>query len=304
MGFLDRFRGQSTGDGADREPPARTVDEIVEGAERFGLQRVSAQLRASVWPSLRFDVRPGTAPPASTRVGGAPGLPPDVDWPTWSDEPLIFVAQIAMTDLHGTAVAHLLPPDGVLSFWYAGSDRSWGFDPADEGAARVIHFPAGVDLAERPIPDGLPLDGPLAPCTWSPREELTIPPLESWTVDSWGLSEEEQERYFALQDWLDEGGDPTAHRLLGHPDPIQDDMQLECQLVTNGLYCGDATGYKDPRRESLDAGAAEWRLLLQIDSDAALGSEWGDAGRVYFWVREQDLAARRFDGAWHVMQCT
>jgi uncharacterized protein YwqG len=45
-------------------------------------------------------------------------------------------------------------------------------------------------------------------------------------------------------------------------------------------------------------------LLLQIDSDDALGSVWGDLGRVYFWIRDQDLAARRFDRIWHVMQCT
>jgi uncharacterized protein YwqG len=66
-------------------------------------------------------------------------------------------------------------------------------------------------------------------------------------------------------------------------------MQLECQLVTNGLYCGDASGYDDPRRRALETGATDWRLLLQIDSDDVLGSMWGDSGRVYFWIREQDV---------------
>jgi uncharacterized protein YwqG len=99
-------------------------------------------------------------------------------------------------------------------------------------------------------------------------------------------------------------GDLTIHRLLGHPDPVQGNMQLECQLVTNGLYCGDGTGHEDPRASALEAGARDWRLLLQIDTDDTLGSEWGDTGRVYFWIREQDLAAQRFDSAWHIMQCS
>lgn len=34
-----------------------------------------------------------------------------------------------------------------------------------------------------------------------------------------------------------------THRIGGDPDVIQGDMYLECQLVTNGLYCDDSTGY-------------------------------------------------------------
>jgi uncharacterized protein YwqG len=29
---------------------------------------------------------------------------------------------------------------------------------------------------------------------------------------------------------------------------------------------------------------------------------WGDAGRVYFWIRRQDLAATDFECAWAVLQ--
>jgi uncharacterized protein YwqG len=45
------------------------------------------------------------------------------------------------------------------------------------------------------------------------------------------------------------------------------------------------------------------RFLLQVDSDDAAGMMWGDAGMLYFWIRDDDLAARRFDRAWCVMQC-
>jgi uncharacterized protein YwqG len=30
---------------------------------------------------------------------------------------------------------------------------------------------------------------------------------------------------------------------------------------------------------------------------------WGDGGVLYFWIREADARARRFDQAWVVLQC-
>jgi uncharacterized protein YwqG len=97
--------------------------------------------------------------------------------------------------------------------------------------------------------------------------------------------------------------DEPIHRCGGHPQEIQGDMRLECQLVTNGIYCGDPSGYQDPRRAVLERGAADWHLLLQVDSDEKrLGWMWGDAGRVYFWARRQDIEATEFGGAWAVLQ--
>jgi hypothetical protein len=77
------------------------------------------------------------------------------------------------------------------------------------------------------------------------------------------------------------------HRVLGWPRVIQNEMELECQLVTNGLYTGNATGYKDSRRKELEPGAADWTLLLQIDSDDNTQMMWGDAGMLYVWIRRQ-----------------
>jgi uncharacterized protein YwqG len=80
-------------------------------------------------------------------------------------------------------------------------------------------------------------------------------------------------------------------------------MELECQLVTNGLYTGNPSGYQDPRRKTLEAGAIDWTLLLQIDSDDRVGMMWGDVGMLYFWIRRQDLASRKFDKVWTILQC-
>jgi uncharacterized protein YwqG len=93
------------------------------------------------------------------------------------------------------------------------------------------------------------------------------------------------------------------HRIGGHAECVQNPMELECQLVTNGLYCGDVAGYEDPRSKTLAAGALDWRLLLQIDTDDAAGMMWGDCGRLYYWVREENLRAHDFGQCWLILQC-
>ena len=55
--------------------------------------------------------------------------------------------------------------------------------------------------------------------------------------------------------------------------------------------------------ECLVAGPGEWRLLLQLDSDDRAKMMWGDAGMLYFWMRQEDLAQRGFDQAWLILQC-
>lgn len=94
------------------------------------------------------------------------------------------------------------------------------------------------------------------------------------------------------------------HKLLGHPDQIQGDMQLECQLVSNGLYCGDSTGYQDPKRKILEKSVKDWRLLFQVDSDESCGMMWGDVGRLYFWIKKDDLKNKDFEKAWMILQCS
>jgi uncharacterized protein YwqG len=80
-------------------------------------------------------------------------------------------------------------------------------------------------------------------------------------------------------------------------------MELECAEVTRGIYTGDATASKDPRAAEAARHQYEWRLLLQVDTDDDAKMMWGDAGRIYFWIRDEDLRARRFDKTWLVFQC-
>ena len=80
-------------------------------------------------------------------------------------------------------------------------------------------------------------------------------------------------------------------------------MQLECQLASNGVYCGNPEGYQNPLVGELGSKASQWTLLFQCDSDDNVGWMWGDVGRLYFWITESDLVAQRFENVWMILQC-
>ncbi len=81
-------------------------------------------------------------------------------------------------------------------------------------------------------------------------------------------------------------------------------MELEAQLASNGVYCGDGSGYQSEEGKRLAVGAKDWRLLLQFSSDDDLGVMWGDLGELYFWVKEQDSVEGDFSDVWLILQCS
>jgi uncharacterized protein YwqG len=53
----------------------------------------------------------------------------------------------------------------------------------------------------------------------------------------------------------------------------------------------------------MSSAPADWRLLLQLDTDNDAGMMWGDTGTLYFWIREQDARAGDFSKIWMILQC-
>jgi uncharacterized protein YwqG len=279
----------------------------------------------------------------ASKFGGLPLMPPDLPWPTWDPRPcyqsqirryeqsiasspgspnayldkalaemrskmttdavpLAFLGQVLLDELPKLPLFEL-PRTGRLLFFYDLQTDPGSFDPASRGSGKVLYVSDTSRDTIRPAPPSLPPD-------WSFTHTATMNFENDWTVPDDPRSERvayeyrtHGERYLKLlADLYGERG--PIHRLGGHSQPVQNDMRLEAQLVTHGLYCGDAAGYKDPRAEALKDGAKDWQLLLQIDTDEdGFGWMWGDAGMFYIWIRQQDLAAQNFDHVFCSMQC-
>lgn len=198
-------------------------------------------------PQPGFDAH---VPVGTTKLGGCPDLPTGSAWPSRGERPLSFVAQVKLAELEPLLWEDVLPPAGLLSFFFEGTGES---------VCHVAFTEPGAVLARLDPPEELPNYQRYRGVALNARTELTLPS----SAPSW-LSAEQREKYQTVAADSDDG---PRHRTLGHPDLVQN----------------------DPR----DSGEQP-TLLLQVDSDDAAGMMWGDLGRLYYWLRPDDLAARRF----------
>ena len=283
MGFLDRILGRSGG--------SQNVPAALQKHRPFldSLRKPAVHLVAS--PQRGF-----------SQVGGKPTLPAGFEWPAWNGKPLNFLCQIDLKAIPADADIGPLPRIGYLFFFFSAEQETWGFDPKDIGSWRVFYFEKLENAAEASCPPTLPKQHVYDAVHVMFKSVLTYPDSEDERVDRLQLSDAEREAYLDLGHSVFEG--KPAHHLLGHPGPVQNnDMDLECQLVSHGVYCGDESGYKSPRRAELEKGKADWLLLLQLDSDDDADMMWGDAGRLYFWINKNDLVRRDFSKVWMILQC-
>lgn len=255
---------------------------------------VIAEMRARAKPTLLLK-----AGAARSRIGGLPRLPSGTDWPTRQGRPMAFLAELDLVELRGAGGADWLPADGALQFFYDNQDMPWGFDPVDRDGWLVLHV--REDGETRPAPVNLGRDDRF------PEKHLRPVMATSYPhPDRLGPDFTSRDYDFDQVDALLDAGAKVGedHRVGGYPSPIQgDDMELEAQLASNGIKVGGSEGYATDDAKQLEPGAADWRLLLQIDSDDDAEMMWGDAGKLYFWVREQDARAADFSKVWLVLQC-
>ncbi len=238
---------------------------------------------------------------SKSKIGGLPDVPRGFEWPTWKGKPLAFLAQLDLSAVQPPPSLANLPKTGLVYFFYDQEQSTWGFDPADRGSWRVIHSSTSDGLAPAAAPKGLASEYIYKERPLEHRPIASYPSLGRLGLDIAEVADMAEEAETKLR--ADAPNEPQ-HQIGGFPSPVQgDDMELESQLASNGLYCGDPSGYQNPRAAQLEAGATEWNLLLQLDSDDDAGMMWGDVGMLYFWIRTADLAAGDFSKVWMILQC-
>ncbi|WP_055108630.1 YwqG family protein [Paenibacillus ihumii] len=280
------------------------VIDIIQNSE---LCRVKNEIAMLSMNSIRMTpeiTEDQNIPLGMTKIGGQPDLPASINWPSINGSYLSFIAQINLNEI--SMLQNVLPKNGLLSFFYDAFEQPWGFDPKDAGRWKVIYIEETHELERKATAAKLAEEGIFGTCKIRFSVQTTVPSWESIAIKQLNLNENENDLYIQLAEEVFEHNDSngTIHRILGHPDQIQGEMKLECQLVSNGLYCGDLTGYQDPRKEILESGAESWKLLLQIDSEEDIGMMWGDVGRIFFWIHEDDLKRNDFNKVWLVLQCS
>ena len=250
-------------------------------------------------------------------VGGRPDVPADFIWPVFEtdtreddqvkERPLAFLAQFDCAQLAPLDPEGLLPKEGVLSFFYELESQRWGYDPKDAGCARVFWFEGPLAPAEFPaeleedfrLPE---MAAQLSGGTDAPDFQDACPALEyPWTANDYRIFDQARREL---------GMDYPANRsqLLGWSDIIQNNMTLQCELISRGYYLG-GSWEKIPLEERSalrTPSVRDWQLLFQLDTveNGDFELMFGDCGRIYFYIRREDLAQRRFDRVWLIQQCS
>jgi uncharacterized protein YwqG len=293
-----------------------TLDEIREALRGAGLERLADVTERLTLPAIHIEptmVDEDTIPVGVSKLGGRPDLPPNFIWPEWKGTGLTFLAQFRLSDLIAYDVERLLPSTGMLHFFYEVEAQPWGCEPTDRGAWQVAineGEPSTLQRTSTPYPVD-PTRSP-APHCLDFTTILTIPNyilVEHFTDIH--MSKEEMDRYsdfeIAHTYW--------KHQLLGHATGIQGPMQPWCELGLAGRWFSEiqqSDRQLTPEGERLKAKVIQdWRLLLQlrsIDTTAITAQgypwevDWGLGGALYFCVRKDDLAQRRFSNTWLQLQ--
>lgn len=265
----------------------------------------------------RFVPAQGKLAVGASKFGGRPDVPADFIWPVFEtdtreddqvkERPLAFLAQFDCAQLAPLDPEGLLPKEGLLSFFYELESQRWGYDPKDAGCARVFWFEGPLAPAEFPaeleedfrLPE---MAAQLSGATDAPDFQDACPALEyAWTANDYRIFDQARREL---------GMDYPANRsqLLGWPDIIQNNMTLQCELISRGYYLG-GSWEKIPLEERSalrTPSVRDWQLLFQLDTveNGDFELMFGDCGRIYFYIRREDLAQRRFDRVWLIQQCS
>jgi uncharacterized protein YwqG len=247
----------------------------------------------------------------ASKIGGLPDLSPLIAWPEYEGRPLSFIAQIRLEDVSPYDLEHRLPIAGILYFFYDDLEQPWGYDPSHREGWRVFYRPDSTFALTRtalPIHSKTKMFKPcIAAFSWDATlASSTLPASDMpdlWR--NWGFSEDEYERYkdMIFEEFAQPG---VIHRLLGYPDTIQDaNMQANCQLAWHGIqYEAGIEDKQHPQIQQLCKHTSDWQLLLQVDTDDQTGMVWGAGGRIFYWIRKQDLQQHDFSNVWLVLECT
>ena len=275
------------------------MEELKQEMLEHGLSGLYEALSPYAKNAVYMELQEDECTPGVSKMGGCPDLPAGMEWPRKPDgTALSFIAQINFSEVHPFDLDGKLPEQGMLWFFYDCSDEGmpWGFDPADAEGWRVIY--AGKAEPE-PAQEPEDLEVSFSEARISFETRIDLPSTESDLCIDLDLPDEEMDDYF---DWMEER-EGECNKLLGHSDNIQDGMELECEIVTGGISCGDPSGYEKAKALGLDKNVSRWNLLMQVESNEDLGMMWGDMGRLYLWITDEDLKARRFEKSWLILQC-
>lgn len=240
-------------------------------------------------------------------LGGSPELPAGVGWPEWAGHgPLSFIASVRCAALPRDGLAEQFPLAGTLLFFYfdgqVGEDAFVSVDdPATWAGGQVLYIPEDTPVFPADTPSALAASSrvELAADTEQSAPDLGLPQVRQALLGDTRHWPHPRETPAGLKPFLRAFGrlrTRIGHQIGGHALPVQGPVEYE---IANAMCEGPCS----EGDQSLDREAGRWVLLAQFSSDSDAKMTWADEGTLYWLIRPEDLAARRFDQARLTVQC-
>lgn len=257
----------------------------------------------------------GRFPIGASKFGGRPDLPEDFKWYYFDgrspldnyteNRPLSFLLQINCEEIKKYDLDNRLPERGMLYFFYELHSMSWGNSPKDKGSARVYYYDGDISkLVRTDYPEDMPRKYKLPPIRISFESKANVPDYDEicdqFDVDDFG----EYNKFMEREGYAVSG---ISSKLLGYADCIQGSMLHQCEMVSRGInFGGSIVEISEKQLKEIEEHKDEWKLLFQLDSISKGKYElmFGDCGKVYYYIREEDLKNKNFDNVWLVLECT
>lgn len=221
-----------------------------------------------------------------SKLYGMLHLPSGIEWPKFENRLMLLLCQIDLTELAAKAPISKLPQRGALLFFVAVDEDG---EPIldDSFNPKAVHVMLLQELARYPSAQDEAPNVPEQAIKFE-QSHSDMPQTDAVIVLAAKLSDDDFERYRILLEGTLPDGAEAGHRMGGYPHLLQsNDIEAQAHFQSTGKYpANGATGA---------ALAAEWQLLLQLDSDDVF--MWGtDSGILYFMINEHDLALDDFSG--------
>lgn len=262
---------------------AETFEELMTLLDTHDFSAIAPQIKSLLLPQFEIvlsETDGKSLPIGSSKMGGFPDLPDSIEWPVNDGRAMSFLMQINLSELFEKQGTTALPTNGLLYFFIDYLTATDGlFSERITVNCKVCYFEdqfgdGTKELTRQSGGDYLPKTYPSCAITYRPEQSLPssfsdlVP--EQFDLELFNTASSFLDGYSVLP------GQEIKTKLLGYPDLIaQDDVSSD--------------------------GAC---LLLQIDSIIDLGLKWGNNGRLYFMIDENDLSQSLFDHvSVHLQDC-
>jgi len=285
-------------------------------------------LRAVMRPTIGLEPGDAAVPCAvgQSKFGGEPDLPEDFAWDyyvgesydkTTANRPLTFLLQLNCAEVKAAYPDSPLPEYGLMAFFYELDTMLWGPEKLKDIDYVKVHYFKDTDrLVRTVLPDDLK-EGyrvPQHPISFSKEESIPpyneFEPTKKYTSNFANHKLYDQIRASLGARFTRHGEIAMNTRIFGWPESIQSGVFNEFTEMYLRSMDSTAAVPKDVR-DVLDGAQSDldWELLLQLDSGVFDQMDcpaimFGDYGNLYFGIRREDLAAKRFDQTWFTLQCT